>query len=283
MATRKPKTRASATPKRTPRQPTDIALYHARTAIEAFYTQRNDKEDMGLGDRSMCRTIAAKYGMLDSVLRAETDKLPAGLENTVGCLSLRRHTNLLLQIKDGKAQFTMTELRDAVLRSFSPSVGPTKACKMPVFGQSVKIIGKTCMAKHRKGLMQHRQEHGRGVDLRYFNSMRYERIRMCTEDRSCAWPCYVQNTEYSLLQVQMVLPLGFPPDAGIFFGIIPRFTPQSFVWERFIYTADIAVTPPVICMRASVESRNEIDRVAASGNCTGKCVGTQTRVWVPTR
>ena len=54
-----------------------------------------------------------------------------------------------------------------------------------------------------------------------------------------------------LIHVLMaVLSLGFPPDASIIFGIIPRFTPQSFVWERFIYTADIAVTPPVICMRA---------------------------------
>ena len=44
--------------------------------------------------------------------------------------------------------------------------------------------------------------------------------------------------------------LGFPLDASIIFGIIPRFTPQSFVWERFIYTIGIAVTPPVICMGA---------------------------------
>jgi len=44
--------------------------------------------------------------------------------------------------------------------------------------------------------------------------------------------------------------LGLPPDASIIFGIIPRFTPQSFVWERFIYTTGVAVTPPVICMRA---------------------------------
>jgi hypothetical protein len=37
---------------------------------------------------------------------------------------------------------------------------------MPVFEQAVKIIGKTCMAKHRKGLLEYRKVHGKGADAR---------------------------------------------------------------------------------------------------------------------
>ena len=125
MATHSARTRGttSGTAIKSQRPSTPLTLYAARDAVEEFYTKRQSKEDAGEGDRSLSRAIAARYGIQDNALRTETDKLPPGLENSAVCLSLRRHCNVLLNIDDGRQQFTMEELHHAVLRSFSPGIG----------------------------------------------------------------------------------------------------------------------------------------------------------------
>jgi len=142
-----------------------LTKYNMQEAMEALYAQRSTKEDLDEGDRSLCRSISKQYGLRESDLRAAVNSLPAGLENSAARMTL--HTNRHLDIIDLRATYTLAELQSAVLHSFEPGVGPTRAQRL---GTDDTVIGKTTMAKHRKALLAHRKKHV-ARDKDYFSAI----------------------------------------------------------------------------------------------------------------